>query len=88
MACWSTSGRASLSVGTERSKVEAGRDRLVGKARARPDQARQVLDKARRDGVRDTINAVRTRLDQPTALGYSARVSSRVGRPRPRAGSG
>ena len=61
-----------LSVGTERSKIDAGRESLVGKARARPDQARQVLDKARRDGVRDTVTAVRTKLDQPTALGYSA----------------
>lgn len=61
-----------LSVGTERSKIEAGRDSLIGKARARPDQARQVLEKARRDGLRDTIHAVRTRLNHPTALGYSA----------------
>ncbi|MGN6869080.1 MAG: Gfo/Idh/MocA family oxidoreductase [Solirubrobacteraceae bacterium] len=61
-----------LSVGTERSKIEAGRDGLIGKARARPDQARQVLEKARRDGWRDTVQAVRTRLNQPTALGYSA----------------
>ncbi len=61
-----------LSVGTERSKVEAGRENLIGKARARPDQARQVIEKARRDGLRDTVNAVRTRLGQPTALGYSA----------------
>lgn len=61
-----------LSVGTERSKVEAGREGLIGKARARPDQARQVVEKARRDGIRETIQAVRMRLDQPAALGYSA----------------
>ena len=65
--------RASLlSVGTERSRLAAAREGLIGKARARPDQARQVLVKARNDGLRDTINAVRTRLDQPTSLGYSA----------------
>jgi predicted dehydrogenase/threonine dehydrogenase-like Zn-dependent dehydrogenase len=61
-----------LSVGTERSKIEAGREGLIGKARARPDQARAVIEKARRDGVRDTVQGVRTRLGQPTALGYSA----------------
>lgn len=61
-----------LSVGTERSKIAAGRQSLIGKARARPDQARQVVEKARRDGLRDTVAAVRTKLDQPTALGYSA----------------
>lgn len=61
-----------LSVGTERSKLEAGRESLIGKVRARPDQARQVIERARRDGLRDTVSAVRTKLDQPTALGYSA----------------
>jgi predicted dehydrogenase len=65
--------RASLlSAGTERSKVETGRKSLLAKARARPDQVRQVLDKARRDGLAETVAAVRARLDQPAALGYSA----------------
>ncbi|MCB0325831.1 MAG: bi-domain-containing oxidoreductase, partial [Bdellovibrionales bacterium] len=65
--------RASLlSVGTERSKVEAGRKSLIGKARSRPQEVAQVLDKARTDGIKQTVHAVRARLDQPTALGYSA----------------
>ena len=65
--------RASLlSVGTERSTVEAARRGLIGKARARPEQARQVLEKARRDGMKATLDAVRTRLDQPSPLGYSS----------------
>lgn len=61
-----------LSSGTERSKIEAGRKSLVGKARSRPDEVRQVLDKARRDGVADTVRAVRARLAEPSGLGYSA----------------
>jgi predicted dehydrogenase/threonine dehydrogenase-like Zn-dependent dehydrogenase len=65
--------RASLvSAGTERSTVEAARQSLLGKARARPEQARQVVEKARTDGVRATLDAVRTRLGQPSALGYSS----------------
>jgi predicted dehydrogenase/threonine dehydrogenase-like Zn-dependent dehydrogenase len=65
--------RASLlSAGTERSKVETGRQNLIGKARSRPDQVKQVVDKARRDGLRETVQAVRARLDQPSGLGYSA----------------
>jgi polar amino acid transport system substrate-binding protein len=65
--------RASLlSVGTEKSKLRAGREGLIGKARARPDQARQVIEKARQEGVRQTLQTVRARLDQPIALGYSA----------------
>ena len=61
-----------LSAGTERSKINTGRQSLIGKARARPDQVRQVMEKARRDGVRETIRTVRSRLDEPSALGYSA----------------
>ncbi len=65
--------RASLvSAGTERSTVEAARQNLLGKARARPEQARQVMEKARSDGLRATLDAVRTRLGQPSALGYSS----------------
>src|SRR5437870_12952882 len=65
--------RASLlSAGTERAKVEAGRESLIGKARSRPDQVAQVIDKARNDGVLETLRAVRAQLDQPSVLGYSA----------------
>lgn len=61
-----------LSAGTERTKVETGRKNLVQKARARPDQVRQVMEKAQRDGVAQTVRAVRTRLSAPSELGYSA----------------
>jgi predicted dehydrogenase/threonine dehydrogenase-like Zn-dependent dehydrogenase len=65
--------RASLlSAGTERTKVQAGRKNLVQKARARPDQVALVLEKAKRDGIKDTVAAVRTRLDEPSVLGYSS----------------
>jgi predicted dehydrogenase len=64
--------RASLiSAGTERSKVIAGQQSLLAKARSRPDQVRQVIEKARRDGLRETWEAVGTRLDHPEGLGYS-----------------
>ncbi len=73
--------RASLlSAGTERSKIQAGRQSLVGKARARPDQVRQVVERAQRAGIRETMRSVRSRLDQPSALGYStAGVALAVG---------
>ncbi len=65
--------RASLvSAGTERRTVETGRKSLLAKARARPDQARLVFDKARRDGLGAAAQAVRFRLGQPAPLGYSA----------------
>jgi predicted dehydrogenase/threonine dehydrogenase-like Zn-dependent dehydrogenase len=67
------STRASLiSLGTERSKIELGKASIVGKARARPDLARQVVESARQEGVRETYRTVMTRLTTPTVLGYSA----------------
>jgi len=61
-----------LSAGTERMVVEFAGKSLVGKARSRPDQVRQVMDKARREGLLATFEAVMNRLDQPMALGYSS----------------
>ena len=65
--------RASLiSAGTERMVVEFARKSLAGKAKARPDLVRKVLDKARRDGIAATWASVLSRLDEPLPLGYSA----------------
>jgi predicted dehydrogenase/threonine dehydrogenase-like Zn-dependent dehydrogenase len=61
-----------VSVGTERMLVEFGEKSLVGKARSRPDLVKQVLDKARREGLLTTVAAAFNRLDQPMALGYSS----------------
>ena len=61
-----------VSAGTERTLVEFAGKSLAGKARARPDLVRQTLEKARRDGILTTIEAVRRRLDQPMPLGYSS----------------
>ncbi len=61
-----------VSTGTERMLVEFAGKSLVGKARSRPDLARQVMDKARREGLLTTLEAAFNRLDQPLALGYSS----------------
>lgn len=60
-----------ISIGTERSKLEFGRKSLIGKARSRPDQVRQVLDVVRREGVASAYRKVRHRLNAFTPLGYS-----------------
>lgn len=60
-----------VSAGTERMVVDFAEKNLLEKARARPDLVRQVLDKAQREGIVNTIDSVRNRLDQPLALGYS-----------------
>jgi predicted dehydrogenase/threonine dehydrogenase-like Zn-dependent dehydrogenase len=61
-----------VSAGTERSMVSFAEKNLLQKARSRPDLVKQTIDKARRDGILETIDTVRNRLEQPTALGYSA----------------
>ncbi len=44
----------------------------MGKARSRPDLVKQVIDKARREGLVNAAQAAFNRLDQPMALGYSS----------------
>ncbi len=61
-----------VSAGTERMLVEFAEKSLAGKARSRPDLVRQVLDKARREGIAPTLRATFNRLDQPMTLGYSS----------------
>ncbi|MEO5887822.1 MAG: zinc-binding alcohol dehydrogenase, partial [Anaerolineales bacterium] len=61
-----------VSAGTERMIVEFAQKSLVGKARSRPDLVKQVIDKARREGVLNTAQSALNRLDQPMALGYSS----------------
>jgi predicted dehydrogenase len=50
--------------------MEFGKAGWIEKARRQPERVRQVLDKARTDGLWETIEAVRARLDQPLPLGY------------------
>lgn len=61
-----------VSAGTERALVEFAGRSLIGKAASRPDLVRQVIDKARREGLLTTLDAVMNRLDQPLPLGYSS----------------
>lgn len=61
-----------VSAGTERMVADFAKKSLIEKARSRPDLVRQVIDKARREGMLSTFESVRSRLDQPMALGYSS----------------
>jgi predicted dehydrogenase/threonine dehydrogenase-like Zn-dependent dehydrogenase len=60
-----------ISPGTERMLVEAGGANLVNTALHRTDLVKQVVDKAARDGIAATVEAVRSRIDVATPLGYS-----------------
>jgi polar amino acid transport system substrate-binding protein len=61
-----------ISAGTERMAVEMGQKSLIGKARERPDLVKQVIQKAKNEGLVNTFNVVRSKLGSTTALGYSA----------------
>ena len=61
-----------ISAGTERMAVDEGKKSLIGRARERPELVKQVLEKAKNEGLLKTFNAVRSKLGSSTALGYSA----------------
>lgn len=61
-----------ISSGTERSLLEFGQASLLGKALQQPDRVKQVMDKARAEGVLATFDAVMARLEQPHFPGYAA----------------
>ena len=71
-----------VSAGTERMVVDFAGKNLIGKAQARPDLVRQVIDKARREGVLPTLKSALNRLDKPNS---SSPCTDRTGRPEARA---
>lgn len=60
-----------ISIGTERMLVDFGKAGLIAKARSQPDKVKQVIDKARTNGILTTVDTVRSKLGQPMPLGYS-----------------
>ena len=60
-----------ISTGTEMMKVSEARLSLLGKARARPDQVRKVLDSMAQQGPVATYKKAMDKLDTYTPLGYS-----------------
>jgi predicted dehydrogenase/threonine dehydrogenase-like Zn-dependent dehydrogenase len=60
-----------ISTGTEMMKVTEAKMSMVGKARARPDQVRKVMDTVAQQGAVAAYKKVMSRLDSYTPLGYS-----------------
>lgn len=64
--------KASLvSAGTEKMLVDLAKKSLLGKAKARPDLVKKVIATAKKEGLKNTIDKVRSKLDTPIPLGYS-----------------
>ncbi len=59
-----------ISSGTEKMLLDFGRGGWLKKAQQQPDKVRMVLDKMKTDGVKTTLDAVKSKLDQPLPLGY------------------
>jgi threonine dehydrogenase-like Zn-dependent dehydrogenase len=60
-----------ISAGTEGATAKTARKSLIGKARERPQQVRQVLDALRKQGPVQTYRAVMKKLDAYSPVGYS-----------------
>ena len=59
-----------VSAGTERMLVNFGKANYIKKAKQQPDKVKMVLNKVLTDGLITTVDAVRSKLDQPLTLGY------------------
>jgi hypothetical protein len=62
--------RSLICAGTERMMVDFGKAGWLKKAQQH-DKVREVLDKARTDGVLATMEAVQAKVEQPMSVGYS-----------------
>ena len=61
-----------ISSGTEGSSVTAARKSLIGKAKERPQQVKQVIDVLKQQGPVQTYRVVVKKLDSYSPLGYSS----------------
>ncbi len=63
---------SAISVGTERATATVGRKSLIGKARARPDQVKKVVENVKREGFLTTWKKVKGKLEDWKPMGYSS----------------
>lgn len=60
-----------VSAGTEKMLVDFAKKSILAKAKDRPDLVKQVVDKMKKEGIKNTLEKVFTKLDTPIPLGYS-----------------
>ncbi len=61
-----------ISAGTERATIEVSKKGYIGKAKEKPEQLKQVIQTAKKIGLKKTYNIVVNKLNTPVALGYSS----------------
>ena len=59
-----------VSAGTERMLIDFGKASYLNKAKQQPDKVKMVINKIKTDGLMTTMEAIRSKLDQPLPLGY------------------
>jgi len=59
-----------LSTGTEKMLLDFGKGSYIEKAKQQPDKVKMVINKISSDGLMPTIDAVKSKLNQPIKLGY------------------
>lgn len=70
-----------VSVGTEKLMIDLAKKSLLGKAKARPDLVKQVINKIKTDGLVEAYKQAMARLKEPIPLGYSsAGIIKKVGK--------
>ena len=60
-----------ISAGTERMLVNFSKSSYFEKAKQQPEKVKQVINKISTDGILTTYDSVKSKLDEPIALGYS-----------------
>ena len=63
-----------ISSGTESKSVNTAKSSLIGKAINRPDLKKQVINLAKKQGIKSTYKLVQDRLNSILPLGYSCVV--------------
>ena len=61
-----------ISAGTEKMLIDLAQKSYLGKAKARPDLVKQVLNKVQKEGLWNTFQKVMSKMERPMPLGYSA----------------
>lgn len=61
-----------ISAGTERTTVQTAQKTILGKAQSRPDLVEKVVRMAKTQGLQQTIEIVRNKLNTQLPLGYSS----------------
>ena len=61
-----------ISPGTENMLVDFGKGNLLSKAMQQPEKVKDVIDKAKTDGIFSAYEAVTSKLGTPIPLGYSS----------------